>query len=195
MWAHYAHFLFFKEEKTIIPNQKKPQREEALVNENIRFPQVLVIDPEGTQLGVMSRNEALEEAAHHNLDLFCVAPGSKPPVCRILDYGKFRFQQQKKQREAKKNQHVVVLKEVQLTPQIGEHDLLTKARKAAQFLDDGNKLNIRVRFRGRQLAHLDIGEATLARFIAALGENAQIEKPAVLEGRWLNCIVAPKSKK
>lgn len=191
-------FFSFKEEKAISSSNQNPRKlpkDETLVNENIRFPEVLVIDQDGNQLGVLPRFKALEEAEKRELDLLCVAPNSKPPVCRILDYGKYRFQQQKKQREAKKNQHIVVIKEIQLTPQIGQHDLLTKARHAIQFLEDGNKLNVRVRFRGRQMAHQDIGHDTLNRFIEALGENAVIEKPATLEGNWLNCIVAPKTKK
>jgi len=143
----------------------------------------------------MSRYDALNAAANRNLDLFCVAPAAHPPVCRILDYGKYRFQLQKKQKEAKKNQHIVVIKEVQLTPQIGEHDLLTKARKAKEFLDDGNKLHVRLRFRGRQMTRIEWGEETMNRFIEALGENATIEKPALLEGYWLQCVIAPKTKK
>ena len=143
----------------------------------------------------MSRNDALRTADEQDLDLFCVAPQAQPPVCRVMDYGKYRFQQQKKQKEARKNQHVVIIKEVQLTPQIGDHDLQTKARKAREFLEDGNKLLVKLRFRGRQMAHQEIGVDTLNRFIENLGENFVMEKPPLQEGYYLSCVIAPKPKK
>ena len=200
-WAQCP-FFCLKEDKIISstnnnPSQKKPPKDDVLLNENIRFPQVLVIDNENNQLGVMSRYDALRAAQERNLDLFCVAPQAQPPVCRILDFGKYRFQQQKKQKEARKNQHIVVVKEVQLTPQIGDHDLQTKARKSREFLEAGNKLLIKLRFRGRQMAHQEIGVDTMNRFISNLGdsEGYVIEKPPLQEGYYLNCVIAPKSKK
>ena len=143
----------------------------------------------------MSRNDALREAQSFDLDLFCIAPQAKPPVCRILDYGKYRFQQQKKQKEAKKNQHIVVIKEIQLSPNIGEHDLQVKAKRAIGFLEEGNKLKVALRFRGRQMAHPEIGIATMEHFIEVLGDLAQVEKPAYQEGYYLTAIIASKSKK
>lgn len=175
------------------PTNKKDNKE--LVNENVRFPQVLLIGPNGEQLGKMSSREAQFKANEYNLDLLCVAPNAQPPVCKILNYGKFRFDQQKRAKEAKKNQKVIEVKEVQLTPQIGVHDMETKARHALKFLSEGNKVKVGVRFRGRQMTHLDVGEETLNRFIELVSEVAVIEKPAAMEGRWMITILAPKKNK
>lgn len=130
----------------------------------------------------------------YSLDLYCVAPNANPPVCKILNYGKFRFEAQKQERLSRKNQHATELKQVQITPQIGQHDLETKARHAREFLDDGNKVQICVVFRGRQLAHKDLGEGVMQSFIAALGEDVAVDKPPFWEGKWYECIVAPKKK-
>ncbi|MBS6442051.1 MAG: translation initiation factor IF-3, partial [Coprobacillus sp.] len=128
---------------------KKPDKGNGdLVNESIRFPEVLVIGPNGESLGVMNRYQALQKAGEFDLDLLCVAPQAKPPVCKIINYGKYRFEQQKKQREAKKNQNIIVTKEIQLTPVIGQHDLETKVRAAIKFFKDGNKVKVVLRFRG-----------------------------------------------
>ena len=125
-------------------NKNKGNQNKDLVNENIRFPEVLLIGPNGEQLGVMSSREAQFKANDYDLDLLCVAPNAKPPVCKIINYSKYRFEQQKKAKEAKKNQHVVEVKEVQLTPQIGGHDMETKARAATKFLEAGNKVKVGV---------------------------------------------------
>jgi len=170
---------------------KKPNDKKELINELIRFPKVLLIGPEGEQLGVMSSREAQFKANEYNLDLFCVAPNSNPPVCKILNYGKYRYEQQKKAKENRKNQVRIEVKEIQLTPQIGIHDMETKARAASKFLAEGNKIKVGVRYRGRQMTHLEVGEETLNKFIQMLGESAQIEKPAAMEGRWLIAILAP----
>lgn len=176
--------------------QKKPLKDnKELVNENVRFPTVLLIGPNGEQLGTMSSREAQFKANEYDMDLFCVAPNAQPPVCKILNYGKYRFEQQKKAKEAKKNQKVVEIKEVQLTPQIGSHDMETKARNALKFLAEGNKVKVGVRFRGRQMTHLDVGEEALNNFIALIGEAAVIEKPAAMDGRWMVAILAPNKKK
>ena len=173
---------------------KKPNQPKDLVNELIRFPSVRLIGPEGEQLGIMSSREAQLEANKYNLDLLCVAPNSNPPVCKILNYGKYRYEQQKKAKESRKNQVRIEVKEIQLTPQIGIHDMETKARAALKFLADGNKIKVGVRYRGRQMTHLEVGEETLNKFIELLGDAAVIEKPAVMEGRWLIAILAPKKK-
>ena len=165
------------------------------MNENVRFPTVLLIGPNGEQLGVMSSREAQLKANEFDMDLYCVAPNAQPPVCKILNYGKFRFEQQKKAKEAKKNQKVVEIKEIQLTPQIGTHDLETKAKAANRFLSEGNKVKVGVRFRGRQMTHLDVGEETLNNFIALIGDNAVIEKPTSMDGKWMITILAPNKKK
>ncbi len=175
-------------------NNKKPNQPKELINELIRFPQVRLIGPNGEQLGVMSSREAQLKANEYNLDLFCVAPNSTPPVCKILNYGKYRYEQQKKAKENRKNQVKIEVKEIQLTPQIGAHDMETKARAAVKFLEQGNKIKVGVRYRGRQMTHLEVGEEALNKFIELLGDIAQIEKPAQMEGRWLLAVIAPKRK-
>ncbi len=170
----------------------KPSQDD-LVNEAIRFKEVLVIH-NNDQLGVMSRFDALAKAEALSLDLVCVAPKAEPPVCRIMDYGKFRFEKQKQQREARKNQKIVSIKEVQLSPVIGEHDIETKKRNAIKFLEKGDKVKVSIRFRGRQLAHIDIGQAVLDEFVSQLEEYGVVEKKGKLEGRTIQTIVAPKKK-
>ncbi len=175
-------------------NGKKPNQPKELLNELIRFPQVRLIGPGGEQLGVVSSREAQMKANEMNLDLYCVAPNATPPVCKILNYGKYRYEQQKKAKENRKNQVKIEVKEIQLTPQIGMHDMETKARAALKFLEQGNKIKVGVRYRGRQMTHLEVGEEALNKFIELLGDAAQIEKPAQMEGRWLLAILAPKRK-
>ncbi len=167
---------------------------DELVNEKIRFKEVLVIDQNGDQLGVKTRNEALRIAGDVDLDLVCVAPKAQTPVCRIMDYGKYRFEQQKKQKEMKKNQKIVTLKEAQLSPTIDVHDFNTKLKHSIKWLTAGDKVKVSVRFRGRQLAHIEIGEKILNDFVAQCQEYSVIEKPAKLEGRTLTAILAPKKK-
>ena len=201
MDATTASILFNSQEDVIInkysldPNQKRPVRQdEDLTNERVRFPEVLVIGPNGDKLGVMSSKNAQAVANQYDLDLVCVSPNGNPPVCKILNYGKYRFEKQKKAKENKKKQKVVETKEIQLTPQIGDHDMQTKARHAIGFLQDGNRIKVGVRFRGRQLAHVDVGEETLNKFIELVNEYAVVDKPANLEGKWLTCFLAPKTK-
>ena len=189
--------VFCEKEMILIqeqPQGKKPNSPKELVNELIRFPVVLLIGPNGEQLGTMSSREAQFKANSYNLDLFCVAPNATPPVCKILNYGKYRYEQQKKAKENRKNQVKIEVKEIQLTPQIGIHDLETKARKALEFLSEGNKVKVGVRYRGRQMTHIEVGEETLGKFIELLGDACQIEKPASMDGRWLVTVLAPKKK-
>ena len=143
----------------------------------------------------MSSKEAYNIAVQHDLDLLCVAPNANPPVCKIINYGKYRFEQQKKARESKKKQHVVELKEIQLTPQIGDHDLKTKSKAARKFLLDGNKVKVGVRFRGRQMTHIEVGEEVINKFIASLEDISSVEKKPSMDGKWLTGIISPKSKK
>ena len=175
-------------------SNKKNNQNKDLINEFIRFPEVLVIGPDGQKLGVMSSREAQMKANSYELDLYCAAPDAKPPVCKILDYGKFRYEREKKKKEAIKNQKVVEVKEIQLTPQIGIHDLETKAKNATKFLGVGNKVKVGVRFRGRQMTHIEVGQEVMDKFIALLSDYAMIEKPAAMEGRWLYAVLAPKKK-
>lgn len=165
-----------------------------MVNDNIHFREVLVIGPEGEQLGVMMRREALEKAYDYDLDLMCVAPLAQPPVCKIMDYEKYRFETQKRAREARKNQQVTEVKPLRLSPVIDKHDFETKAKQAAKWLASGRKVKIDMRFRGRLITHQEVGLKTLNEFTAALGENIVVEKKPSLEGRIMSCVVAPKKK-
>jgi translation initiation factor IF-3 len=156
---------------------------------------VLVIDESGQQLGVMTSYAANQIAEQAGLDLLCVAPNAKPPVCKILDYGKYRFEAQKKAKEAKKNQHVIEIKEVQLSPQIGEHDLMVKVKGARGFFEDGHKVKLVLRFKGRQMAHQEIGQDTVNRFIEAVSDVAIVEKRPELDGKLLITILASSIKR
>lgn len=177
-------------------NRDKPERIVDLVNENIRFPEVLVIGPNGEQLGVMKTRAAIELASNqYELDLFCVNPGGKPPVCKMINYSKHRFEQQKRAKEQKRKQKVVELKEIRMSPVIDVHDQETKAKKAKEFLTDGDKVKVTIRFRGRQMQHIEVGEKILESFVKLVEEYAVIEKKAALEGRNLSLILAPKAKK
>ena len=174
---------------------KKDRYNGDLVNEKIRFPEVLVIGPDGESLGKMSRIDAYRKAESYELYLLCVAPQANPPVCKIINYGKYRFDAQKKAKEAKKNQKIIELKEIQLTPQIGQHDIETKVKAAIKFLEDGNKVKVGVRFKGRQMAHPEVGNETLNKFLEYVTDYATIEKKPVLDGRWLTCVLSSKVKK
>ena len=177
------------------PNdRRRPEKRYDPINEHIRYPEVRVIGPNGEQLGVMSSRAANDLAARQNLDLYCVAPNAVPPVCKILNYGKFRFEQQKQERQARKNQHVSELKQIQLSPVIGEHDVETKARKAREFLEDGDKVQVCVIFKGRQLSHKEVGEDVMSKFVALLADISVIDKTPFWEEKWYEAILAPKKK-
>ena len=172
-----------------------PKKEnEYLVNEAIRFPKVLVIDSEGNALGVKDRKEALALAREANLDLYCISPQATPPVCKILDFGKYRYTLEKKQKENAKKQKAMIqdLKQIQLSPVIDKHDIETKVRHATNFLKNGDKVKVSVRFKGRQLAHPEVGEDVMNRFIAMVGDAGVVEKKPVMDGRNLIATLAPK---
>ena len=193
-------FLLTTKEELIIyfqnPNQKRPDRPVELVNDNIRFPEVLVIGPEGEQLGVMKTRAAIILATEqYGLDLFCVNPGGKPPVCKMINYSKHRFETQKRDREQRKRQKTAELKEIRMSPVIDTHDLETKSRKAIEFLTDGDKVKVSVRFRGRQMAHIEVGEEALKQFLAMVEDHCVIEKKPALDGRFLTVVLASKVKK
>jgi len=173
---------------------KKPIINEDLVNEAIRFKEVLVIGPNGEQLGVMFRREALAKAEELELDLFCVAPNAQPPVCKILDYGKHRFESQKKAREVKKNQHVTEVKPLRLSPVIDTHDFETKLKHARKWLSEGMKVKVDMRFRGRLITRLDVGKKVMNEFMESVSDIANVEKYPTLEGNMMHCIIAPKKK-
>lgn len=168
---------------------------DELVNENIRFKEVLVISPEGEQLGIKLRREALELAFERGLDLLCVAPNATPPVCKILDYGKYRFEEQKKSREAKKNQHVTEVHGLRLSPVIDTHDFETKLRQAKKWLESGDKVKVDMRFRGRLITRLEVGKKIMDDFIEQTTEIANVEKRPLLEGNTMSLVLAPKKSK
>lgn len=150
-----------------------------------------LIGDAGEQLGVMPLHEALARAKERNLDLVEVAPTAVPPVCRLLDYGKFRYEQTKKEREARKHQRVVLLKEVRMTPKIDEHDLDFKTRNVQKFLESGDKVKVSVRFKGRELAHPHLGRQILEQVAAKLKGVGNVERPPAMEGRTMSMIVSP----
>ena len=155
---------------------------------------MLVIGPNGEQLGVMSRNAALDAAADLDLDLLCVAPNAKTPVCKILDYGKYRFEAQKKAKEAKRNQHVTEVKPLRLSPVIDVHDFNTKLKQATKWIEGGMKVKIDMRFRGRFITRQEVGMKIMNDFTDQLAEIANIEKKPKLEGNVMSCVLAPKKK-
>jgi translation initiation factor IF-3 len=175
----------------IITKGRKPVE---LVNENIRFKEVLVIDTDGEKLGIMLRREALEKAFEKNLDLFCISPNGKPPVCKIVDYGKFRFEQQKKAKEAKKKQHVTELKSLRISPVIDKHDFDTKIDHAKKWLEQGNKVKADMRFRGRFITRLEVGKKVMNSFIDELKDYGIVEKRPKLEGNTMTVVIGPKKK-
>jgi len=167
----------------------------VLLNEGIRAREVRLIDQNGEQLGIKSKIEALEIATRVNLDLVLVAPNAKPPVGRIMDYGKFKFEQQKKDKEARKNQKIVSIKEVRLSPTIDEHDFNTKLRNAIKFLEKGDKVKASIRFKGRAITHKEIGQRVLVRFAEGCKEVATVESYPKMDGRSMFMVMAPKNDK
>ena len=170
-------------------------KQELPINEQIRAKEVQVIDENGEKKGVMRFHDALDLAYDKKLDLVLVAPNAQPPVCKLMNYGKYKFEQAKKEKEAKKKQKVFEVKEIRITPNIEQHDFEFKAKNARKFLEDGNKVKITVRFRGRELNYVKLGEANLNKFIESLEDIAVVEKKPVLEGKNLFIILAKKADK
>ena len=168
---------------------------EHQINEEIRDKELRVIGAEGDQLGIMTSAAALALAEEKNLDLVKIAPNAVPPVCKIMDYGKFRFEQLKKEKEARKNQKVVEVKEIRMSPSIDTNDFNTKVKNAQKFLKDGNRVKVTVRFRGREMAHTSLGEELLKQFGADCDEIATVAKGAKLEGRNMSMFLSPKNSK
>jgi translation initiation factor IF-3 len=162
------------------------------INERIRVPQVRLIGPDGSQLGIMSIQRALETATQYELDLVEVAPSAQPPVCRIIDFSKFKYDQEKKEREAKKHQKQGRLKEIRLKPNIDDHDYATKLKQAVSFLRKKDKVKINLFFRGRQMEHMDLGRKVLDRFILDTQSDGTLEREPSLEGRVISLVIAPK---
>lgn len=174
---------------------KNIAKEEPRINEQIRIKEIRVVGDEGEQLGVMSPREAMEIANERHLDLVEIAPTAKPPVCRIMDYGKYRYEQQKREKEAKKKQKVIDVKEVKFRPGIEDHDFEVKLKNAMRFLNDGDKVKCTIMFRGRELTHPELGEALLDRVAEKLKDVAVVARKSKLEGRNMIMIVDPKPKK
>lgn len=165
-----------------------------IVNDRIRAQEVRLIGKEGEQIGVISRNDALRTAEEAGLDLVLVSPNAKPPVARVMDYGKYRYEQQKKEREARKNQKIVNVKEIRLSPTIDDHDFETKLRNARRFLKKGDKVKVSIRFRGRAITHKDIGREVLERMAKEASDMSVVESKAKMDGRSMFLMLAPKSE-
>ena len=172
--------------------QATPSRDGPRVNEEIRVPQVRLIDQDGEMLGVMTAREALHRAYAIGLDLLEISPNAEPPVCKILDFGKFKYEQQKKKNEAKKKQKVVEIKEVKVRPNIDENDYQVKMRAMKSFIDEGDKVKVTLRFRGREMAHQDIGVRVLERIRNELETETKVEQMPRMENRQMIMVLAPR---
>ncbi len=165
------------------------------INEEIRIREVRVTDENGEQLGIMQTRDALKLAEDRHLDLVEVAPKARPPVCKIMDFGKYRYEQQKRDKEARKKQKVVTIKEVKLRPNIEQHDFEVKLKNAQRFIEEGNKVKVTIMFRGRELSHPEIGSTVLDKIAQALGDTVSVERSAKLEGKNMTMILSPKAQK
>ena len=163
-----------------------------MINEQIRDREVRLISQDGEQLGIMSAREAMKIAMEAELDLVKIAPGAKPPVCKIIDYGKYKYEQTRKEKEAKKKQRTVEIKEVRLSPNIDKNDLNTKVNNARKFISKGNKVKVTLRFRGREMAHVQQSKHILDDFAETLADIAVVEKPAKMEGRAMSMVLTEK---
>ena len=168
---------------------------DLMINEEIRDREVRLIDENGEQLGVMPTQKALELAEERGLDLAKIQPTAKPPVCKLMDYDKYRYEQSKRERENRKNQRVVAIKEVQLSATIEENDVLTKAKMATRFLEDGDKVKVYIRFRGRQITHSEIGMKVMQDFAQRCASVSSVERRPMMDGRHMIMILAPKAAK
>ena len=182
----YAFFVF-RRYKTISANNNK----DLLVNEEIKAAEVRVLGPANEQLGIMKIQDALTYAENNGVDLVLIAPNATPPVCRAIDYGKFCFERDKREKEAKKKQVIVKVKEVQLSCRIEQHDFETRVNHAKRFLGEGNKVKAVVRFKGREMAHQDLGREVIAKFEEACQGFGAAEKKPILEGRFMSIILSP----
>ncbi len=165
------------------------------INDEIRDREVRLIADDGAQLGIMSTQDAMNRAIEADLDLVKISPTANPPVCKLMDYGKFKFEQQKREKEARKNQRIVEIKEVRMSPGIDVNDFNVKLRNAQKFLGEGDRVKVTVRFRGREMAHTDIGRRLLIKFAEDCAEVASMDKDPKLEGRHMNMFLSPKAAK
>ena len=167
---------------------------DLMINDEIRDREVRVVDQNGEQLGVMSSRDALALAEERQLDLVKIAPQARPPVCKLMDYGKYRFEQSKKEREFRKNQKVITVKEVRLSATIEDHDIDVKFKNAVKFLKDGNKVKVTIRFRGRQITHSEIGRKVMVEFADRIKEYGTVDKPPQIEGRNMSMFISPRAQ-
>ena len=188
--AFVTRFHFFR----IIQEVDHISKDNLKINEEIRAREVRVNSATGESLGIMSLRDALQMAAEQQLDLVEVAPTAKPPVCRIMDFGKYRYEQQKREKEAKKKQKVVTVKEVKLRPNIEQHDFNVKLKNALRFIEDGDKVKVTIMFRGRELSHPDLGRQILIKMAEELKELVVVEREPKLEGKNMIMILAPKAQ-
>ncbi|AIU33882.1 translation initiation factor IF-3 [Metamycoplasma hominis] len=200
-------FLFIKEGGVIINNQKigddlnnnqtnRKPKSEHVINNAIPYKKVFVLGPTGEKIGVLTKEEALEKASEYNMDLVLIAIENNKPIVRILDYGKFKYDKKKRQKEVKEKQAVTVNREIRLTPLIGDHDLKTKANKTREFILDGNRVKVSVKFRGRERARIELGEEILKKFFALIEDVAKISKEATLvNDRFLDMYVEKDKRK
>ena len=165
------------------------------INEEIKDKEIRLIGEDGAQLGIMSSTQAFEIAVEKELDLVKIAPTSNPPVCKIMDYGKYRFEQAKRDKEARRNQHIVEVKEIRMSPSIGVNDFNVKLKNGQKFLKEGDRLKVTVRFRGREMAHTDIGEGLLKKFAEECAELGSVDKNPKLEGRHMSMFLTSKQVK
>jgi translation initiation factor IF-3 len=164
------------------------------INEEIRAKEIRVVSADGEQLGIMQVRDALKVAQEKELDLVEVAPAAKPPVCRIMDYGKYRYEQSKREREARKKQRVIEVKEIRMTPKIEEHDFQVKVKATQKFLKDGDKVKVMIRFRGREIIHADLGKTLLMQLFDSVRDGAVMEREPKIEGKSMIMILAGKSE-
>lgn len=174
------------------PFNKKPTIEGPRVNERITAEEVRVVGPDGEMIGIKAVQDAIDIAADHGLDLVEVSPNADPPVCKVLDYGKYKYEEQKKRNEAKKKQKVIAIKEIKMRPGIDTHDYEVKMRAARKFLDHGDKVKVTIRFRGREMAHQELGLKVLERMREELDELVKVEQMPKSEGRMMTMVLSPK---
>ena len=168
---------------------------DMMINEEIRDREIRLIGPEGEQLGIMSARQALDIAEEKELDLVKIAPTAKPPVCKLMDYGKYRFEQSKREKEARKNQKVISVKEVRLSPTIEEHDMQVRVRDCVKFLQNGDRVKVSIRFRGRMITHSDVGLQVMNEFFARVKDYAVQDRKPSTEGRTMTMVLSPKQDK
>ena len=196
LWVCFARGVFASRAFVFKPNifwrcTPISNAKEVQINEAIKEKQIRVIGPDGEQLGIMSSDDALSKAYDEGYDLVMMAPNAEPPVCKIMDYGKYRFECEKREKEARKKQQVVEVKEIQLSYRIDTHDFETKVKHAVRFLSDGNKVRVVLRFKGREISHVAMGSEIMTKFEEACAEYGTADKKPVLDGRFMSMILAP----